>query len=224
MSVRLSLPAVALLILQACTSVTVDEYHASEVTAFQHGESVVVLGRRHASDYETEPELVDCIGRELDKKNDVIRVIPEREFVDALYPWFEPRTAPMRVRDMNRLLARDDVASALQNYGVRYIVWVDGKTETTDSSGSIGCSLAPSGAACFGFGTWDKESDYEATIWDARALQNLGQISADASGTSYMPAVVVPIPLIARVQQNACEAMGTQLRSFLNPQLARPLP
>ena len=221
------LTVTALLILvQGCTSVTIDEYHASPDVAITHGEKVVVLGRRHSSDYETEPELISCIGDVLDDQNNVIQVIPERQFVDALYPWFEPRTAPMRVKDMNRLLTRKDIADKINSYNIRYIIWVDGNTETTSSSGSIGCSIGAGGAGCFGFGTWDKESDYEASVWDYQELENLGQISADASGTSYMPAVVIPIPIIAQVQKNACKAMGLQLRNFLNPQAAanRPKP
>jgi len=220
MPINLVRLALILLTVQGCTSVTIDEYHASQDVGITHGERVVVLGRRHSSDYETEPDLVSCIGDVLDDQNDVIEVIPEREFVDALYPWFEPRTAPMRVKDMNRLLSREDIAKTINSYNIRYIIWVDGKTETTSSSGSIGCSIGAGGAGCFGFGTWDKESDYEASVWDYQELENIGQISADASGTSYMPAIVVPIPIIAQVQKNACKAMGLQLRNFLNPQAA----
>jgi len=220
MPINLVRLALILLTVQGCTSVTIDEYHASQDVGITHGERVVVLGRRHSSDYETEPDLVSCIGDVLDDQNDVIEVIPERQFVDALYPWFEPRTAPMRVKDMNRLLSREDIAKTINSYNIRYIIWVDGKTETTSSSGSIGCSIGAGGAGCFGFGTWDKESDYEASVWDYQELENIGQISADASGTSYMPAIVVPIPIIAQVQKNACKAMGLQLRNFLNPQAA----
>lgn len=211
------LTVMAQLALHGCTSVSIDEYQASPHEGIRKGEHVVVLGRRQSSGYETEPELIECIGDILDDNNDIITVIPEQTFVDALYPWFEPRIAPMRIQDMDRLLARPEVVSALEAFNVRYLIWVDGKTETTSSTGSIGCAIGAGAAGCFGFGTWDKESDYEAHIWDYRKQENLGQISADASGTSYMPAVIVPIPLIAQVQKNACKAMGLQLRSFLNP-------
>ena len=216
----LGLMTVGLLSLQGCTSVSIDEYQAIRHDGIRQGEQVVVLGRRQSSGYETEPELIECIGDVLDDDNDIITVIPEQQFVDALYPWFEPRTAPMRVQDLDRLLARPEVVSAIDAFNIRYIIWVDGNTETTSSTGSIGCAIGVGAAGCFGFGTWDKESDYEAHIWDYQQQQNLGQISADASGTSYMPAVVVPIPLIAQVQKNACKAMGLQLRSFLIPMAA----
>ena len=208
-----------LLTLQACTTVTIDEYVAEEdAISIESDEAVVVLGRRHSSNYETEPSLIECVADVIDdKEGRIISVIDEDDFVDSLYPWFEPRTAPLRIKDINRLLTKTQVAARIQDYKIRYMIWIDGKTETTDSSGSIGCSIGAGGGGCFGFGTWDKESDYEATIWDFEEMEVDGKISADAEGTSYMPAIVVPIPLIARVQNNACKALGAQLRNFLNP-------
>ena len=204
--------AVAALAVTACTSVTVDEMRRQADLIMDDGDYVVVLGRRQSSNYETEPELVSCISSSL-RSND-IPVVPEEEFVDGLYPWFEPRIAPMRVKEMNRLLKRKLVADRIDAYRVRYIIWVDGNTETVNSSGSIGCSVGAGGIGCFGFGTWDKQSDYEATVWDYRQLTNLGKVSADVEGTSYMPAVIIPIPLIAKVQKNACKALAAQLSNF----------
>ena len=198
-----------------CTSVTVDEFKRGNAN-LDATDSVVVLGRRHSSDYETEPDLVECIGDEI-ASGSGIKVIGEREFVDKLYPWFEPRLAPMSIPSLHRTVQRDDVAHIMRDYNIHYIIWIDGHTETTNSAGSIGCSVGPGGAGCFGFGTWDKESAYEATIWDFDKSQIVGKISAHASGTSYMPAIIVPIPLIARVQNGACEGLGTQLRKFLQP-------
>ena len=200
----------------ACTSVTIDEYRQG-TSHIEEGDAVVLLGRRHSSDYETEPDLVDCIGKIISKGDDGVNVVSEREFTDQLYPWFEPRTAPMSMKRLDQIAERTDFANALDTFNISYIIWIDGNTETTSSSGSIGCSIGAGGAGCFGFGTWDKESDYEATIWDYKNRTTLGTISADAKGTSYMPALVIPIPLIARVQANACKGMAAQLHNFLKP-------
>lgn len=219
--IRTILPGSSLLLfllgLSGCTTVVIDEYRES-AGSLANGGTVVVLGRRHSSDYETEPDLIECVGEVLAAGKSGINVIPEREFLDSLYPWFEPRTAPMNMKRLNRLVERQEVAQTIAKYDISYIVWVDGNTETTDSSGSIGCSIGTGGAGCFGFGTWDKESTYEASIWDYERRRLTGKISAGATGTSYMPAIVVPIPLIARVQTNACKGMGLQLRSFLLPE------
>ena len=42
-----------------------------------------------------------------------------------------------------------------------------------------------------------------------------GTVTADVSGTSFLPALVVPIPLIARTQTAACKGLAQQLRAFI---------
>ncbi len=79
----------------------------------------------------------------------------------------------------------------------------------------MSCSASVAGAGCFGFLTWENDSSYEASIWDMRNGSSVGKVSSDANGTSFMPAVVVPIPLIARVQTGACTSLSSQLRIFL---------
>lgn len=206
----------AALLFSGCTSVTIDHYSNGQV-AVDEDDAVVVLGRRVASNYDTEVDLVSCVGDSLEAGRSGLKVIPEQEFIDSLYPWFEPRIAPMRVAALHRLIKNEKIAEAMDQYHISHIIWIDGKTETTDSSGSIGCSIGAGGAGCFGFGTWDQESEYEASIWDYRHQELLGKVSTDATGTSYMPAVIIPIPLIARVQANACRGMAEQLRAFFTP-------
>lgn len=206
----------ALSLFSACTSVTVDHYSSGEAI-MDKDEAVVVLGRRSASSYDTEVDLISCVGENLGNGRSGLIVIPEQQFVDRLYPWFEPRIAPMRVGALQRLVQQEEIAAAMADYKISHIVWIDGKTETTDSSGSIGCSIGAGGAGCFGFGSWDQESEYEASIWDYEEQKLLGKVSTDAAGTSYMPAVVIPIPIIARVQSNACKGMAAQLRAFFTP-------
>ncbi|GAA6167278.1 hypothetical protein [Sessilibacter corallicola] len=209
----------ASILFAGCTSLTIDEHRTSEDRInIESDQTVVVLGRRHSSEYETEPSLISCVGNVLKRGSDGLNVMSESEFVDALYPWFEPRTAPLHVNDLGRFLDDSTIHGTMEALNVSYIIWIDGQTETTDSSGSIGCSISVGGAGCFGFGTWDKESDYEAVVWDYRNRKTEGQLSADASGTSYMPAIIIPIPIIARVQNSACKGMGAQLKSFFATQ------
>lgn len=208
----------AALLATGCTSVTIDHYrNSNKASVVTKDDAVVVLGRRTSSDYETEVDLIACVGDVLSSGGGRVNVISEQRFVDELYPWFEPRNAPLHVDALKRISQRPEIAEVFANLNIRYIVWIDGKTETTSSAGSIGCSFGMGGGGCFGFGTWDRESEYEAAIWDYNTHELLGKISADASGTSYMPAVVVPIPLIARVQSNACKGMAAQLKEFFSP-------
>jgi len=212
--VKALLPLLVVL-LASCTSTTVDEFRQG-ATGINSDESVVILGRRHSSDYETRAEFVDCVGERMTTGNDALAVIPEKQFVDAMFPWFEPRTAPLRTRDLERLMSEPVVADKMAEFGVRYMVWLDGFTETSGRTGTISCTVGPGGAGCFGFGSWEDDSTFDARVWDVASLQNVGTISTDATGQSYVPALVIPIPLIARVEANACIRLADQLKQFVN--------
>ncbi len=144
-----------------------------------------------------------------------LKLQTEQEFKDGLFPWFEPRLAPATPEELPALLERPGVADQIADSGVRYLVWVDGGTRIVDGGGNLSCGAGPSGAGCFGFTWWEKDSSYEASIWDLHRAESAGTISAEATGTSYMPAIIVPIPLIARTQAAACKGLAEQLRQFL---------
>jgi hypothetical protein len=203
------------MLLAGCTTTTVDEFRQGE-TGIESHQSIVILGRRQGSTYETREEFVNCVGDRVARGTGAIRVIPEQEFVDSLFPWFEPRTAPLRTSDLQALMEEPLVAGKIEEYGVRYIVWLDGQTETSNRTGSISCAVGPGGGGCFGFGSWEDDSNFDARVWDVSSFANVGTISTDATGQSYVPAVVVPIPLIARVEANACSSLATQLQQFVN--------
>ncbi|UTW46661.1 hypothetical protein KFE80_06920 [bacterium SCSIO 12696] len=210
--------AAATLAISACsTTTTIDEYRESGVRDITLGdnEKMVILGRRHLGDHETEPGLISCIGKRLNRKVDA-DIIEEPEFLNQLYPWFEPRTAPLKLRRMQVLMGDEQIANQIAAMGVRYMVWVDGNTETTDSNGSLSCTLSPAGGGCFGFATWDRLSSYEAIIWDIQEMEEKGRVRVDTEGTSYLVAVVAPVPFIAQVQSEACEGMGNQLATFFD--------
>jgi len=215
MMMKLSASILLIGLFASCTSTTVDEFRQGE-TGIESDESVVILGRRQASDYETRSEFVECVGDRMQRGDNAISVVPEQVFVDAMFPWFEPRTAPLRTRDLEQLMAEDVVARKMNDFGIRYIVWVDGFTETSGRTGSISCTVGPAGGGCFGFGTWEDDANFDARVWDVGSLRNVGTINADATGQSYLPALVVPIPLIARVEANACSRLATQLKDFVN--------
>jgi hypothetical protein len=201
-------------LMQGCTTTTIDQFRQG-ATGISDGEAVVILGRRQGAAYETRAQFVECVGDRMGRGNNGVRVVPEPEFVDALFPWFEPRTAPLRSEDLQALMAQPLVTEKMTEFGIRYIVWLDGQTETTNRMGSISCAVGPGGGGCFGFGSWEDDSSYEARVWDVSSHTAVGTISAEANGQSYMPAVFVPIPLIARVEANACASLANQLKQFV---------
>lgn len=213
-SVKLILANTLVIVLSACTTINVDHVRIKETVALKEGDAMVVLGRHQTAEIQTEASLVSCIGSRLARGTGDVKIIPEAEFVDAFYPWFEARTAPLHPKKLRKVLNQPLVAQKIENLNIRYFVWVEGSTERTNAAGSMTCSIGPGGGGCFGFGSWEDTSDYETTIWDLETFSEVGRISTEAVGTSYMPAFVIPIPLLAQVEGDACQGMSNQLVRF----------
>ncbi len=202
------------ILIGACTTARVEDVRVTS-TGIEEGEGVVIMARSYHLGNETETKFIDCVGDAISRGSGGLRVIPHDEFVDALFPWFEPRTAPSDTKGLPGLLKRPGVADTIAEKGVRYVIWLDGDTERTTGGGSLSCAVGPGGGGCFGFAWWQNDSKYEAAVWDITALETAGTISAVVSGTSYLPAVVIPIPLIARTRAKACQGLADQLKMFI---------
>ncbi len=201
-------------LLSACVTSRVEHIKEQE-TGIAEGEAIVIMAKSYHLGNETEAKFIDCVGDAMGRGRNGLRVIPNQQFVDALFPWFEPRTAPAETKGLPTLMSRPGVADMIKRQGVRYIVWLDGDTDKTAGGGSMSCAVGPGGGGCFGFAWWQNDSDYEATVWDLNGLEDAGTVSADVSGTSFLPAIVVPVPLIARTQNKACKGLADQLKLFI---------
>jgi hypothetical protein len=226
--------ALGALLMSGCMTARIEELREAP-TQIKANEAIVLLAKPHLEGTGTEEKFLDCLERKLvgeefsatvaykqrqgknveprsNSKKSPFQIYADHHFVDALYPWLEPSTAPANAQGFAAFLARPGVAERVNEMGVRYIVWIDGVTQKTDGGGSIACAA---GAGCLGLGWWEKSSDYEATVWDLRQGVTVGTLSTDVKGTSVMIGAIAPIPLIAPVQSTACDRLATQLKSFL---------
>jgi len=206
--------ALASLGMAGCVTSHVEDARET-TTGLNAGETVVIMAKSYHQGNETESDYIGCVEKSLDGGRENINVIPHQQFVDRLFPWFEPRTVPADTKGLTALMDRPGVKQAIADMGVRYIVWLDGDTERVAEGGSLSCAAGPGGGGCFGFAWWQNDADYEASVWDLESNEAAGTVSADVSGTSFLPALVVPIPLIARTQTKACKGLANQLRSFI---------
>ena len=217
------------LLATGCMTAKVDETR-QVAAAIEANESIVVLKKPQLEGLGTEEKFLDCVQENLGgelvhpeegqkakagKSAVPFKIFGEQQFSDALFPWFEPSTAPANAAGLKSLLVRPGVTERLEQIGVRYVVWLDGNTRKTDGGGSIACAVGPGGGGCFGVGWWEKQSGYVATVWDLRNGSELGSVSADVTGTSVLIGAVAPIPIITPVQRTACNRLADQLRSFL---------
>jgi len=218
-NVRFALPragllAVLAIALSGCVTSRIEDAREAG-TGINEGEGVVIMAKSYHLGNETESSFIECVGESIGSGSTGLRVIPHREFVDSLFPWFEPRTAPADTKGLPALMSRPGVPEKIRDHGVRYVIWLDGDTDRVAGGGSLSCAAGPGGGGCFGFAWWQNDAKYEASVWDLSGLEDAGTISADFSGTSFLPAIVVPIPLIARTQSKACKGLSDQLKLFI---------
>lgn len=209
------LPLAALLSCVAVSGCMTAKYDEARTlpTHIQAGEGVVILAKPKVDGVTAEEDFLDCVAGKL--AADSIKIQPNDAFMDMMFPWFEPAVAPQRAEGVARLLAHRTVADRIAETGVRYVVWVDGSTRKTDGGGSFSCAIGPGMGGCLGFGWWEKESAYEAVVWDLQTAKSAGSVSAGVTGTSALIGVLVPVPIIARVQNQACGQLAGQLTAFL---------
>lgn len=208
--------AVGIVVTSGCVSTTLQQIRESSSEISDH-ESIAILGRLHKSKEETEIDFVDCVSSRTSMGENGLNVLTSQAFLDSFFPWFEPRTAPRETKELVQFLDTPLLVKRFRDIGLRYIVWIDGQTERVDQSGTLQCAIATSGVpACFGFLSWDGQSNYEATVWDIERGITVGKLSSEASGTSFVPAIIVPVPFIARVQATACRSLADQLKSFIS--------
>jgi len=201
-------------LLNACVSSRIEENRQTG-TGIRQGEALVILGRASYNELETEESFTSCMAKAMSRGDQPLTLVPEKEFKDKLYPWFEPRTAPTSADDLAQLFTQPGVAEQVNSSKVRYLAWIDGNTVTIDKGGSFSCTLSSFGGGCFGMSYWEEDASYQASIWDLKNMNSAGEISADATGTSYLAGLVVPIPIMARPGNAACKALAKQLKEFL---------
>jgi hypothetical protein len=228
-SSRLLLAGLAYVALAGCMHVKIDESREVEAMVGS-SDSVVLLAKPQLQGVGSESGFLDCLEEQLlghsmpksDPNGAVssspgrhFRLVPHRAFIDSLYPWLEPSTAPADVEFARILLARPGVRERVEASGVRYVVAIEGGTNVVDKSGSLACAAGPGGAGCIGMAFWKKNSDYQARIWDLERGVSLGTVGTDVSGNSMIIGAIIPVPLVAPVQHTACTRLAHELDHFL---------
>ena len=215
MPIRLPILIFFSLLITSCSTTRIDQ-EVNAAYSIKDGESIVVLSDSYHTGNKTENDFMDCLNRSLSKKQDQFNIISTTEFQNIFYPWFEPSTAPQNIEDLPKVLGKKIIKDKLDELEIKYLVKVTGETKTNASSGALSCAAGPGGGGCFGFAWWDDTSSYEASVWDLSQETSVGNLSANVSGTSVIPAIVIPIPILARTQSNACEGLTQQIVGFFS--------
>ncbi len=205
----------ACIIASGCVTTRVEEYFTQQ-PIMDSDDVVVILTNRQDALVETEKSFSSCVHSALASRGAGDRVIPEQDFRDALFPWFESRLAPNKPEALPQMMKNPRIAERIEAMNVRYLVWIHGESERSNQQGAMSCSISTAGGGCVGLVSWDNDSNYEASIWDLREGESMGIISSEAAGTTVIPAIGLPIPLIARTQTASCKGLADQLSTMLN--------
>ena len=198
-----------------CSTTRIDE-EVNTAFTISGDESIVLLSNSYHTGNQTELDFMDCLNNSILKKQDTFEIIPTRQFQNLFYPWFEPSTAPQSIEDLPKILGNDLIKEKLSVRKIKYLIKITGETKTNASSGALSCAAGPGGGGCFGFAWWDDTSAYNASVWDLSQETSVGNVSANVTGTSMIPAIIIPIPILARTQSNACDGLSDQIVNFFS--------
>lgn len=198
-----------------CSTTRIDE-EVNTAFTISGDESIVLLSNSYHTGNQTELDFMDCLNNSILKKQDTFEIIPTRQFQNLFYPWFEPSTAPQSIEDLPKILGNELIKEKLSVMKIKYLIKITGETKTNASSGALSCAAGPGGGGCFGFAWWDDTSAYNASVWDLSQETSVGNVSANVTGTSMIPAIIIPIPILARTQSNACDGLSDQIVNFFS--------
>jgi len=156
-------------------------------------------------------DLLECVRLRVQRD---LPVMPDHEFRDALFPWFERSTTPITQTELEELLEREQVATELESLKVRYIVAIGGGTII---EGGGGCLRGPIGGVCGG--SWDHSTHLAATVLDPKEKSVIEAVDANVEGTSwYLLLAIIPLGAPALTQTAACDEVVQRLTETFSPQ------
>ena len=153
-----------------------------------------------------------CLGERLQP---ALEVLDRDALRHRMYPWLERSVAPSSAAALLDFLGEPALRATLQSIGVRYIVLFSGKTSTDFDKGGIVCGGGFGAGGCFGFSWGTRDSSFHAVVLDIQQGATAGDPQSRRTANVYMPAFVLPIPLIGATEGEACEELAKQVRGLV---------
>lgn len=221
---RYGLASILAMLLAACAAPTKTEvsFEAGKLPPLAAGGGVVLFSAYREQMNPDEADFVRCLRKEFSARMPgQFRLVDTVAFQNALFPWFEPETAPRTVEQLNALLARPLARQRIAVMGVRYLL-VIASAESADGFPGIICGAGYGGAGCLGVYWEEKVQRARAVIWDVERGMESGAMAATSSGKSVGFALGIPVLFIAKTRENACHALADELARLLSDAAGLP--
>lgn len=215
MRLWLAVLAVALLV-TACAVPTKTEFEVVAEKLHTTDQAIVLFPANRGAKELTLTKFARCLKAELEESvTPKPKIMDTLVFQDAMFPWFEFEQAPRTAGELNVLLSRPLVRQRIASLNVRYLVSIAGGTEIDDVFPGLLCGGAGPGVGCLGLMWEDRTSRLNAVVWDIVSGAQAGKLSATTSGTTVVPAFIIPFPFIAYTDHDACQALARELTQRL---------
>jgi hypothetical protein len=153
----------------------------------------------------------ECVQWRLKKEFPKIGVIPGNTFRDALFPWFEPKTAPSEKGELTANLSKTLVQERIEAMGVELLIYVHGDTNQRKFSGFVGGNY---GAAA-GYFSAKRATHIWTTVWDLKDNVRVGDTDVDFQGTVHIPILGFPILIPVFTESSACNETSKRISNCL---------
>ena len=195
------------LLATACPVPTTTEVEVVAETLHVTDEAIVLFPALRAAGLPSNAGFVRCLRTGLEKRvTPKPKIMETAAFQDAMFPWFEFEHAPRTARELNALLLQPLVRERIASLNVRYLISIAGSTDADGFPGML-CGYG----GCLGLAWEDRTSQLNAVVWDIMSGDQAGELSVTSSGTSVIPAFIIPFPFIAYTEWEACEALAANL-------------
>jgi len=152
----------------------------------------------------------ECVQWRLKKKLPKIEFIRGNTFRDALFPWFEPKTAPRDIAELSAILGKTPVQERMEAIGVELLIYVHGDTNQHGFSGFHGGY----GAAA-GYYSAKRATHIWTTVWDLKGNVRVGDTDVNFQGTVHMPILGLPIIIPVFTESSACNETSKRISNCL---------
>lgn len=157
--------------------------------------------------------LESCLTEQLAAACPGSRFIMPSTVRDALFPLMEPATQPETEEAFAALLSRSDIRLRLVKR-MDYLVAFAGGT-AAESQGGIVCGGGFGAGGCLGLAWINKDTRISVIIWDLGETTPARHQDSHVEGTTWIPAFILPIPIPAFTETEACHDMSRQIVEFV---------
>ena len=158
----------------------------------------------------TDKEFAECVQEKLKHNLQYLKFLQGDKFREAMFPWFEPNTAPKNIEELSALLTKPLVKKRIESLGVELLIYVSGYTKETEQE-QWGDMLTTGFSA-------KRETRILVTVWDLNEIVRVGDTDISFKGKVGGGYGIIP-PFIyiwpAFTESQACSETAERISNSL---------